>query len=184
MTLNDIIYAALRQLERGTDAQTVDKFRRVFTDYANSGQRRLANRFKVTRLETVTLDDMGRFNVDSLERSCVLIEKITDGNGAEMSWGEIVTGLIEVTNGANADVNVYYRYMPREMSSPTDVPELPSYMHSAIPYYVVGCQRCGSDADTQATAGAHFDLFNREVSDIYSQHYASKDAYTLKNMGW
>ena len=45
MTLNDIIYAALRQLERGTDAQTVDKFRRVFTDYANSGQRRLANRF-------------------------------------------------------------------------------------------------------------------------------------------
>ena len=54
-----------------------------------------------------------------------------------MSWDEIVTGLIEVTNGANADVNVYYRYMPREMSSPTDVPELPSYMHSAIPYYVV-----------------------------------------------
>lgn len=125
MTLNDIIYAALRQLERGTDAQTVDKFRRVFTDYANSGQRRLANRFKVTRLETVKLDDKGRFNVDSLERSCVLIEKITDGNGAVMSWDEIVTGLIEVTNGANADVNVYYRYMPREMSSPTDVPELP-----------------------------------------------------------
>lgn len=183
MTLNDIIYAALKQLERGTDAQTVDKFRGAFTDYANTGIRRIAQRFKVTYIENVTLDDNRRFDVSSLSRPCQYIESVKK-DGIAAAWDEVATGIVEVTSGAEAgdSVSVLYRYTPVALSSATDVPQLPAYTHYLIPYFVVACQRCGSDSDTQATAGAHFDLFNQELANLRSMHLGSAESYQLKNM--
>lgn len=166
MTLNDIIVSALRQLERGTSAQTIDKYRDVFTDYANSGVRRLARRFKVTRMDEVTLQDK-RFSLDALSRDCLRIMDIEAEDGKKRPFDKEYTGHFRVMGVKPEEkVKVIYRFMPKEMTSTSDVPELPSYIQRAIPYYVVGCQRCGGDPDTQGTASAHFSLFNTEVAMI------------------
>ena len=39
MTLNDILTAALAQLDRGHDAQTLENYRVRLTQYANDAQR-------------------------------------------------------------------------------------------------------------------------------------------------
>lgn len=184
MTLNDIIVAALRYLERGSNAQTIDKYRDAFTDYANAGIRRLAIRFKLTRSDEIVLDAKKRFNVNLLPRQCMVIEKITDADGTSLTWDEITTGVIEVSSAAAPEttVEVFYRYIPKELSSSSDTPELPAYMHSAIPYFVVGCQRSGGDGDSQPTAAVYFELFQREVNNIQNSHYGAAKSYTLKNM--
>ena len=43
MTLNDILTAALAQLDRGHDAQTLENYRVRLTQYANDAQRELAD---------------------------------------------------------------------------------------------------------------------------------------------
>lgn len=165
MTLNDIIVSALRQLERGTSAQTIDKYRGVFTDYANAAVRRLARRFKVTREDEVQLEN-SRFSIDDLSRDCLRIMEITE-NGKRIIFDRETTGHFYVlAKDPNGKVKVFYRFMPRDMTSTSDVPELPNHIQRAIPYYVVACERCGGDPETQGTSSAHFSLFNSEVAMI------------------
>lgn len=165
MTLNDIIVSALRQLERGTSAQTIDKYRAVFTDYANAGVRRLARRFKVTREDEIQLED-GCFDLLDLSRDCLKIVEISE-DGKKRRFDRVYTGRIRVCNAKpDAVVKVFYRFLPREMTSTSDVPELPNHIQRALPYFVVACQRCGGDPDTQGTSSAHFSLFNSEVAMI------------------
>lgn len=178
MTLNDIIYSALRQLERGTDAQTVDKYRDVFTDYANTALFEIAERLKLSYQEEIELDEDGRFDISTLSRSCYYIENITDSNNADMTWAEIYTGTIEVTNGESQTVRVLYRYIPVDLSSSTDVPQLPEYMHKAIPYYVVACHAQNTNTDTQVD---YFSLFNRQLVRLNNIHVKDPAKHKLLN---
>lgn len=175
MTLNDIIYSALRQLERGTDAQTVDKYRDVFTDYANAALFEIAERLKPSYISEVTLDDKGRLDLNTLPRTCVYIESVTDENDSEMSWSEIYTGTIEVTNGENKTVNVLYRYIPVDLTSSSDEPQLPEYMHKVIPYYIVACHKQDTNTETEYD---YFTQFYRHLARLSNMHV--KDAAKLK----
>ena len=182
MTLNEIIYSALGQLERGVDAQTVDKYRDSFRDYANSALVEIAKRVKPTHIATVELDENGWFDPSVLPRLCTSIDSITNASGAAMSWREVCTGTIEVTNGALQTVRVLYRYIPAELTSPNDVPQLPEYMHRAITYYVVALNNLNTGKDT---AVDYFSQFNRQISLIKSNpHYGDSAKNKLINMGW
>lgn len=182
MTLNDIIYSALVQLERGTDAQTVDKYRDVFRDYANTALFEIANRVKPTHIAAIELDEEGRFNASNLPRQCMSIDSISSASGTAMSWNEIETGVIEVVNGALQTVSVSYRYIPNDLTSPNDVPQLPEYMHRAIPYYIVACNNQNTGKDT---AVDYFSLFNRQITLIRNNmHYGDTSKDKLINMGW
>lgn len=51
MTLNDILTAALAQLDRGHDAQTLENYRVRLTQYANDAQRELADALGLFRTD-------------------------------------------------------------------------------------------------------------------------------------
>lgn len=171
-----MIYSALRQLERGTDAQTVDKYRDVFTDYANAALFEIAKRLRPSYISKVTLDKNGRLDINTLPRACMYIETISDAEtGSEMAWSEIYTGTVEVTNGADKEVNVFYRYIPIDLTSPTDEPQLPEYMHKIIPYYIVACHKQDTNTETEYD---YFTQFYRHLAQISNMHV--KDASKLK----
>ena len=61
MTLNDILTAALAQLDRGHDAQTLENYRVRLTQYANDAQRELA-------------DALGLFRTDKVRTSAGIVD--------------------------------------------------------------------------------------------------------------
>lgn len=181
MTLNDIIYSALRQLERGTDAQTVDKYRNVFQDYANIALIEIANKTKPSHTANIETDESGNFEVSALPRHCISIDGIYNYAGVAMSWGEVETGTISVTNGESQTLSVVYRYVPAELTSPNDVPQIPENFHRAIPYYIVACNNLNTNKDTKVD---YFYLFNRQLALMLNSHYGDSAKDKLINMGW
>lgn len=179
MTLNDIIYSALRQLERGTDAQTVDKYRDVFTDYANTALFEISEKIKPSYLAEVILDERGQLDLSTLPRTCIYIESITSESGSSMTWTEVFTGTIEVANGAGMTVKVLYRYIPADLTSPTDEPQLPEYMHKVIPYYIVACHKQDTNTETQVD---YFYMFNRQLMRLMNMHVKDPAQNKLINM--
>lgn len=180
MTLNDIISTSLVMLERGTDAHTIDHYRAQFTKYANDAVEEIIQRIKQERKETVTLTD-GAFSINDLERECIRVTSITvNGQPVFYQQDPEGSGLFVVAPSATEAV-VTYRFVPKAMSSSTDTPELPSYMHSVIPYYVVACQRCGGDPDTQGTASAHFSIFNNKVRNLERIHRGEPRSFQILN---
>lgn len=181
MTLNDIIVSALRQLERGTDAQTIDSYQSTFTDYVNEAIRLIArSRFKQTRKETVAVDADGQFSLSGLSRECLRVESVSRG-GAKVTFSQPVTGTIQCGGGAGT-VEVVYRFMPKPLFSTTDVPELPPRIHGAIASYVVARHRVSSgDPDMQAAAEYYFSLFNRELTALERETHGTPDSFKFKN---
>lgn len=181
MTLNNIIMSALRQLERGTDAQTIDSYRDTFTDYVNEAIRLVArSRFKQTRKDTVVLNENGQFSLSDLPRECIRIESISSG-GTSVSFTQPVTGTIQCSGGSGS-VEVTYRFMPKPISSTSDVPELPERIHSALASYIVARHRVSSgDPNLQAAAEYYFNLFNRELAELERETHGTADSFKFKN---
>lgn len=180
MTLNDIISTSLTMLERGTDAQTIDHYRAQFTKYANDAVMEILSRVKQQRKNTVTLVD-GAFSVDDLDRDCIRVTSVlVDGKPVEYWQDAYGSGTFKVDTD-KAETVVSYRFIPKEMSSSTDVPELPAHMHRLIPYYVVACQRCGGDPATQGTASAHFSIFNNMVRALERETRGEPQSFRLLN---
>ena len=180
MTLNDIISASLVMLERGSDAHTIDHYRAQFTKYANDAVEEIINRVKQERKEIVTLENRG-FSVNDLERSCLRVTSVRV-NGKPVYYQQDPEGSGNFVVATSADeVEVYYRFYPKPMSSSTDQPELPEHMHSVIPYYVVACQRCGGDPYMQGTSSAHFSIFNEKVRNLERLHRGEPSSFKLLN---
>lgn len=165
MTLTEIIVGALQRLDRGTDNQTIDHYRGKFTLYANKAIQIIARQYRACRKETATLSG-GTFRLDDLERQCVKVLDVK-ANGKSVDYWQEVDGSGEfVAATEEPAVDVFYRFLPQTVSSSSDVPELPKHMHDMIVNYVVACERCGGDPDTQGTASADFQLFNSQLASI------------------
>lgn len=180
MTLNEIIVASLERLDRGNDNQTIDHYRAKFTDNANKAVKIIAKQYRGCRKETMALTD-GAFSTDDLSRECLKIVEVRDG-GKQVDFYQDVdgTGTVTCVTGA-ASVDVLYRFLPRPMSSTSDVPEIPNHLHDIVPHYIVACERCGGDPDTQGTASADFQLFNARVAEIESCKLGAPRSYKLLN---
>lgn len=196
MTLNDIISTSLTMLERGTDAQTIDHYRAQFTKYANDAVMEILSRVKQQRKEVLTkwadtenadtrtkgvLNADNTFSVDTLTRDCIRVTSVlVDGKPVEYWQDAYGSGTFKVDTD-KAEAVVSYRFVPKEMSSSTDVPELPAHMHRLIPYYVVACQRCGGDPATQGTSSAHFSIFNNMVRALERETRGEPQSFRLLN---
>lgn len=183
MTLDEIIVSALRRLDRGTDTQTIQDYRPVFTVYANKACKKIAEEYKGCRKEEIELDEDCSFNVNDLERGCYKIVKIRDRSRRPFVefWQDPPGSGIVVVDTQDPVVSVTYRYVPKEMSSTIDVPEIPEIFHDIIPYYIVACERAGGDPQTQSTASVDYQLFNDQVARMCRSHLGEFRAYELKN---
>lgn len=157
MTLNDIIVSALAQLDRGHDSQTIDDWRDKLTRYANEAVIDLATLLKLRRTDTLAVAN-GEINVLLLPKTCVKVLSVTQ-NGMELAFtqGSTNTNIAVSTTG---NVSVHYRYLPDDMSSPTDVPQTPEYTHGLIVSYVVARERASQDPSMQRGANVYFELYN------------------------
>ena len=182
MTLDELIVSALRRLDRGTDTQTIQAYRPVFTVYANKACKKIAEEYKACRKETVALDADHSFNVTSLQRGCYKIMGIKDSKKDWLEfWQDPPGSGIVVCDTTDASVSVTYRYVPRELTSTVDIPELPEMFHDIIPYYIVACERAGGDPQTQSTASVDYQMFNDQLASICASHLGEFRAYELKN---
>lgn len=181
MTLNEIIASSLGRLNRGTDEQTIDFYRFTFTDYANRAIKKLAYRFKQCRKETVELDNSHAFDVKSLQRGCYKIMDVRAAGKSVDFWQEPMGSGFFMCDTKETAVDVVYQFVPPRISASADRPELPEHMHDLIPLYVVACERCGGDPETQGTASADFQLFNDGIQELQRETRGEPRSYKLLN---
>lgn len=164
MTLNDMIVAALAQLDRGHDAQTIEIWRDKLTRFANEGATDLAYAVKPIRTDTVTSDD-GTVDLDALPRPAVRIERAVQ-NGVAVGWSRGDLSNV-ISTGKAGDITLTYQCLPAEMESPTDTPaEIPARYHGLIVAYMVGRERMSGDADTQRGASMYLSMYEAGRSRI------------------
>ena len=158
MTLNEIVVNALKQEERGSDAQVVAKYKGKFRQYANEAVIDLASSLGVFRTDTVMISD-NVLLLSQLSRSCTKILAVTRGDGSKVTFDD-GDASDEVLVGADGLIRVQYEYIPNELESDTDSPDIPEHMHPLIVMYVVARFRSSGDASVQGGAGIHFQLYN------------------------
>lgn len=176
MTLNEILVAALAQLDRGSDAQTLDVWRDKLTRFANDAVLDLVGVLKPKRTDNLTITN-GLITPASLPHKCLKIVGVTiDGKAS---------GFIQDVNGVRVDqdsgtAKVTYVYAPRLLSSPSDEPELPDYAHGLIVTYVVARERASGDASTQRGASVYFEIYNAGKAALRSNQ-GEQDSYRIIN---
>jgi len=179
MTLNDIIVAALAQLDRGHDAQTLDVWRDKLTRFANDGVADLAYALKPRRTETAEIRG-GLIDLSGLGRECLKALRVSRG-GKELPFHQGgSTGLLSLPGCPDGEAEITYQYAPRELSAATDVPELPEACHALIVTYVVARERASGDVSVQRGAGIYFQLYEAGKR-LLPPHRGCPDAYRIVN---
>ncbi len=166
MTLNDIIVSALAQLDRGHDSQTVDTWRDKLTRYANEAVTDLATILQLRRTDTLQVTN-NTADIAALPRCCVKVLYIA----RNMSRIPFIAGSSSTQIRVLCDdgpVQLHYRYLPDDMTSPTDIPELPAYCHGLIVTYVVARERASADPSMQRGANVYFGLYNASKRGLRS----------------
>ena len=166
MTLNDIIVSALAQLDRGHDSQTVDTWRDKLTRYANEAVTDLATILQLRRTDTLQVTNNAA-DIAALPRCCVKVLYIA----RNMSRIPFIAGSSSTQIRVLCDdgpVQLHYRYLPDDMTSPTDIPELPAYCHGLIVTYVVARERASADPSMQRAANVYFGLYNASKRGLRS----------------
>lgn len=179
MTLNDIIVSALIQTGRGHDAQTMDTWRDKLTGFANDAIADLALTIKPVRTEKAAING-GRIDCGALERECIRVMKVKLG-GRELNFctdDEAAAGII--TEKAEGEAEITYRYMPRQLSAATDEPELPAICQPLIVTYVVARERASGDAGSQRGGNIYFQLYETGKLKLRA-HLGGGEAYKIKN---
>ena len=176
MTLNEILVAALAQLDRGSDAQTLDVWRDKLMRFANDAVLDLAQTIKPRRTEEIKILG-GLISPADLQRECLKITGVTIGKQE--------SGYVRDSGGVRVDqdsgtAKVTYVYAPRLLSSPSDEPELPDYAHGLIVTYVVARERASGDASTQRGASVYFEIYNAGKAAIRPGS-GEQDSYRIIN---
>ena len=174
MTLNEILVDALAQLDRSSDPAMLKRYRPAFTSYANDVVQEIADDFRLSKTESVTLED-GKFTISDLSDICTKIENIEN-----MPW-KVVGDTVTVAAKDKTEVVVQYRYLPAKLTNDTDIPGIPLQFHRLIVPYVIARFRAGGDGDTQGTASIYFSLYN-EMKRKLMRQYGQLSDYKLVNI--
>lgn len=179
MTLNDIIVAALAQLDRGHDAQTLDVWRDKLTRFANDALIDLAYKVKPCREEAITLAG-GSFSAGALGRRCLRVLAV-EKDGQTLTFEEKPGGTIAVPACAGEEaVTVRYVCLPRELSAATDEPELPEVCQPLIVTYVVARERSSGDPAAQRGANIYYQLYEAGRQRL-RPHLGEAERFRIRN---
>lgn len=180
MTLNDIIVAALTQLDRGHDAQTIDIWRDKLTRFADEAIMDLASVIKPRRTETVTVNN-NVFDVRLLKRQCVKILCIKKNDVLLFfKEGDSSEQICIPSLSASDTVEITYIYIPGTLSSGADEPEIPKQYHSLIVCYVIARERSSGEVSIQRGGNIYFQMYEAGKRNI-RPHLGAKDNYKLIN---
>ena len=178
MTLQELLTAALQQLDRGTDAQTLETWRDKLTRYLNDAIIDMTDAVQPRRTEQTEIL-CGTIDLAGLERPCIKVTALwKDGKRLPFYYGA-GTSLIRVPCTADGPAALTYRYMPAMLAADTDVPELPEPCHGALVTYAVARERAAGDAAAAAQAGSQ--LYS-QMRRALRRHAGELDAYRFENI--
>ena len=179
MTLQEILTGALQQLDRGTDAQTVELWRDKLTAFVNDAIVDLANEFALRRTDRASLKE-GRIDLGELPRDCVKVLALyIRGKRWPFYYGG-GSAEIFVPGAPDGEVEICYRYVPLRVSADTDVPDIPERAQGLLALYAVGRERAAGDSTSMSAAPACFELYNAGKRNL-RRHVGEQDAYTIEN---
>lgn len=179
MTLNDIIVASLAQLDRGHDAQSLDVWRDKLTRFANDAVLDLAEAFRLRRTQTLP-HERGLFHLSALSHACLNLLSVSQ-NGKKLDYAFSEGGeSVYVKNAGDTELAVCYRFAPKAISSPTDVPEVPEWCHGLIVTYVVGRERASGEVNLQRGGNVYFQMYEAGKRQI-RPHPGDGAAYKIVN---
>lgn len=177
MTLNDIIIAALAQLDRGRDPQTVEAYAARFTGYANDAQADLARAIGFKRTDELEPEG-GYLDLGRLPRAVVKVLGVERG-GARVSFESgPATGLLKAEGEGAARVT--YLCEPKDLELPADVSELPEICHKPIVSYVVARERMAGDASTQRGGNIYLSMYEAAKARLRT-HVGEPESYRIEN---
>ncbi len=176
MTLNDILTAALAQLDRGHDPQTMELSRERLTGYANEAQADLARAVGFSRRDEVTPVN-GIAALSSLPRVCIKVLK-AEQLGREVRFLRGVTG--EIALPYNEEAELTYVCEPKPLRLPQDVSELPLHVHGLIVSYIVAKERMAGDVSTQRGANVYLSMYEAAKSKL-RPHSGDSESYKIIN---
>ena len=179
MTLKELLTGALLQLDRGTDAQTLESWRDKLTRYLNDAMIDLTGELKSRRSDTLPLTN-GELDLSGLPRNVVKVVALTRGSTRLPFYYGVSTEKLRVPAVSDGDVLVTYRYMPEPLKVDTDVPDLPEWCLGAMIGYAVGRERASGDAGSIAAARACFELYSA-AKRMMRAHRGEADAYAIEN---
>lgn len=179
MTLLELLRGTLEQLDRGTDAQTIEAWRDKLTRYLNDALFDLAAAAAPKRTDTLTLTNHA-LALASLPKRCVKVLALSRNDRRWPFYYGGETSVLFVPNLNDGDITVTYRYTPDGMAIDTDVPDLPAQYHSALILYAVGRERAMGDSASIAAARACFELYYAIKRGIRAS-CGELDGYAIEN---
>lgn len=179
MTLKELLTGALLQLDRATDAQTLEAWRDKLTRYLNDAIIDLTGELQPRRADELTLVN-GTLSLADLPRAAVKVVALTrEGKRLPFYYG-FGSDDLRVPCAADGPIEVCYRYMPEPLRYDTDVPELPEWCHGALISYAVGRERASGDAASIGAARVCFEIYHAARRGMRA-HRGELDAYSIEN---
>lgn len=157
MTVDEIIIEALSELGRGTDTINVNSARNRFTHYINESILDIASAFHLNKQEKINVTDVMMLDVNSFQNQCMNLISVAQNNRTIRFNKYSDSGLFKVFTQGEVVVN--YRCIPKAVSLPTDIPDIPKALHALIVMYVVAREKMNSDVTTQKGAQCHMELY-------------------------
>lgn len=181
MTLQELLTATLQQLDRGTDAQTLESWRDKLTRYLNDAVVDLCGVLKPRRTDTTVIEN-GTVDLATLPRRCIKVLTLTRSGVRLPFYYGVGTDKLHVPAVSDGEAELCYRYLPVSMRADTDEPDLPARFDAdgAIVLYAVGRERAAGDGTSIAAARACFELYEMAKRRL-RDHAGEADAYHIIN---
>lgn len=179
MTLQELLTGVLQQLDRGTDAQTVEVWRDKLCAFINDAIVDLAGELALRRTDELAISD-GSLDLSQLPRGCIKVCALRIGGRRWPFYYGAGNQLLSVPGAPEGMAQITYRYVPQRLSADTDVPDLPEWTHGYLVLYAVGRERAGGDAASLSAARACFEIYNAAKRQL-KPHSGESDAYAFEN---
>lgn len=180
MTLANIIRQALIELGRGVDAQSTEAWREKLTLFANDAVQDLCSELKLRRVDTVEAKD-GKFSLSDLSHGCLKIVEVKK-NGSSVTFTQADTSK-DVNVSSDGELEVEYRYAPKELRNDVDEPSIPKHLHRLIVAYAVFREHSTADPTMQRRSDTFFQIYE-EGKRKAKKDLGESDTFKIYNKGW
>lgn len=174
MTLNSIIIAALAQLDRGHEAQTLENWQDKFSFFADEAAMDIAQHLGLKRRGNAVAEN----GKATIPENCLKVLKVErDGKPIPFLLADD-EGSIKVDG--DGEIAITYHFAPKKLTNLSDVPEVPEYAHGLIVDYVVGRERAAQDPSMQRGANIFFEIYNEGKRKL-KRNMGETDSYKIYN---
>ena len=173
MTVQKLMEAVLRKLDRPTDTATVTLYKERLLGYLNEALLDLTGELRPWRRDDLTVTG-GQAELSGLPHACLKVLAVrVDGERRLFYYGS-TRGTLLFPGMGDGTVEITYRYQPALLAELTDEPELPEGLQGLLVEYAAARERARFDAASQNAARIDLTLY-REMRGQLKRGYPAPD---------